>query len=624
MRGRFALAVHGQQKFHLGVVVALVAEVHHKRLFGRHVAVCVERVAERHVGVLDGHKRGFLGIHLQVQADLVAGVSPCAQQAGRHLDGFARVHLAVHTRVAIHLVVHLETGEEHLRFALYVGHQPREIAVQVGQVGHQHVVRSTILHHHQGRNGPGKQRCRHGRAAIDGIFSTGHRADNQRARRLHLVVDAKHGCRVFHPAHLQTDVTTRVDRAVRIVVAERRQVSESIPGRLRTKHAIIGSRIRQSAHKKIINLLTVISGRGHKHRGDVGILQRLHFRFRKATSPKTHADDIGAPSGGIVDAFHDGGHIAPSIVVHHLDRHNQCARVGADDAQPIIRRSGNAGAVGAMAVSVVHFVVVVHEVPPVDVVHKAVSIVVIAVLSPGLEFVGPNVVLQIGMGDVHAGIQDGNDRPFVVDNRFVPQRIDVERLYPPLLPIQRILPRVGADHLARAIGRKRRHGRHGLHRSPFGQESVDVHMVVRLGPLHLVEGGQFLHEHTNGIGTFRLNLYVINLVEVVLLHHRTVWSLRPAERGAMLLCRKQFVHPCCAVSDKHIVDGSPRRRLEASLACPSNRHRRSVLELHQHLTCYKIVFPGVLNTIYPPPHSHGSPEAAALARQLYPPPWRAT
>ena len=133
------------------------------------------------------------------------------------------------------------------------------------------------------------------------------------------------------------------------------------------------------------------------------------------------------------------------------------------------------------------------------------------------------------MCDVNTRIENSNNRALVADNRLVPQRVDIESAYAPLLRVKRILPRVGTNHTGFSLAAifARRNDRRS-HRQPLGHSAGYVHTVVRLGPLHLVERRERLHKHSHRVGALRHYLHMKYLVEIVLLHCGAIHSLNLA------------------------------------------------------------------------------------------------
>src|SRR5262249_11241305 len=77
-------------------------------------------------------------------------------------------------------------------------------------------------------------------------------------------------------------------------------------------------------------------------------------------------------------------------------------------AQAVVSQGADgAGDVGAVAVVVEDVAVVVDEIPAVHVVHVAVAVVVDAIAGD-LAGVAPHVRRQVGVGVVHAGVDDGD------------------------------------------------------------------------------------------------------------------------------------------------------------------------------------------------------------------------
>ena len=87
-----------------------------------------------------------------------------------------------------------------------------------------------------------------------------------------------------------------------------------------------------------------------------------------------------------------------------------------------------------MHVEVVYLVSLVHEVPAVNVVIKAVVVVIVVVGS--LAGVGPDIVFQVGVFNIHASVKDSDNGAFgVVVLVGVPELVNIGGLYSPLVDI---------------------------------------------------------------------------------------------------------------------------------------------------------------------------------------------
>ncbi len=99
---------------------------------------------------------------------------------------------------------------------------------------------------------------------------------------------------------------------------------------------------------------------------------------------------------------------AASVGVEKSERHDAALPRDSGNAQAVVADGGNgSGDVGAVRVGVGGVVVFAEEVPAVDVIDVSVAIVIDAVEF--FQGVDPDVRGEIGMGDIHAGIDDADD-----------------------------------------------------------------------------------------------------------------------------------------------------------------------------------------------------------------------
>ena len=154
----------------------------------------------------------------------------------------------------------------------------------------------------------------------------------------------------------------------------------------------------------------------------ISLSQGLFLGNGVGISSETHADDISTIGHGIVDALDDGGHVARSVALHHGDGHDEGVGVGTGDADAVVaHRSCNAGAVGAVSVPVAQASGLVHKVVAVQVVGITVAVVVHLLFALALVCIGPDVVHQVRVRDVHTRVEDGDDGALAADNRLLPQ-----------------------------------------------------------------------------------------------------------------------------------------------------------------------------------------------------------
>ena len=171
-----------------------------------------------------------------------------------------------------------------------------------------------------------------------------------------------------------------------------------------------------------INTAAVIASGGNNDGSHIGFGEGLLVSDGIGAAADTHADDIGAVGCGIVDALDDGGDVTGSVALDDGDGHDIGIRVGTRYADAVVAHSGSdAGTVGAMAVVIAHAGTIVDKVPAVNIVLEAVVIVVSILGTCGLERVGPNVVGQVGMLDIHARVDDSDDGALGRDFIHCPQ-----------------------------------------------------------------------------------------------------------------------------------------------------------------------------------------------------------
>ena len=78
---------------------------------------------------------------------------------------------------------------------------------------------------------------------------------------------------------------------------------------------------------------------------------------------------------------------------------------------------------GAVTIPVTEACGLVHKVPAVEVVLKTVGIVVLTLGTIGFGFVGPDIILQIGMFNIHTGIKNSNHRTFVGNRLLLLEKV---------------------------------------------------------------------------------------------------------------------------------------------------------------------------------------------------------
>ena len=152
---------------------------------------------------------------------------------------------------------------------------------------------------------------------------------------------------------------------------------------------------------------TVVAGSGHQHAAGVGRLQRVLHGDGGGAAAEGHVDDVRAVVVGVEDALGDLGLVEEAAGHARLDGHELHVVGQTHHADVVVGGGDDAGHVGAVAV-VVHAAVASRlQIHAVDVVDVAVAVVVDAVAGDLLG-VDPDVVLEILVGVVHAGVDDGH------------------------------------------------------------------------------------------------------------------------------------------------------------------------------------------------------------------------
>ena len=175
--------------------------------------------------------------------------------------------------------------------------------------------------------------------------------------------------------------------------------------------------------------------------------------------------------GGVFNTLDDGCNVTRSVALHHRYRHDECSRIGTDDADVIVGSSGNTSTVGSVHVVVTNLRRLVDEVPTVHVACKTIIVVVVTLYAILLFLVGPDVVLQVRVGNINTRVKDGDDGATAIDDGLVPQFLDAIAVESPLLS------QIGVAAIA-------------VSNMLFCH---DVHFVVRLGKLDFLKGCQALH-----------------------------------------------------------------------------------------------------------------------------------
>ena len=151
----------------------------------------------------------------------------------------------------------------------------------------------------------------------------------------------------------------------------------------------------------------VVAGGGHQHAAGVGRLQRVLHGDGGGAAAEGHVDDVRAVVVGVEDALGDLGLVEEAAGHARLDGHELHVVGKTHHADVVVGSGDDAGHMGAVAV-VVHAAVASRlQIHAVDVVDAAVAVVIDAVAGDLLG-VDPDVVLEILVGVVHAGVDDGH------------------------------------------------------------------------------------------------------------------------------------------------------------------------------------------------------------------------
>ena len=117
------------------------------------------------------------------------------------------------------------------------------------------------------------------------------------------------------------------------------------------------------------------------------------------------------------------------------------------------------------------------------VISKAIVIIVFAFSTFQFCNIGPDIVLQVGMLNIHTRIQNGNNGALICNGFLLPKEVQLQLAMPPLLILQWVV--------SFAIARNR------------FIRSEGIHHIVRFGIFHFIQSLQFLnrliHVHLLGI-----------------------------------------------------------------------------------------------------------------------------
>ena len=136
-----------------------------------------------------------------------------------------------------------------------------------------------------------------------------------------------------------------------------------------------------------------------------GVLERL---FIAAAAPGV-VHHPSAHERGVFDGGDGVGGVAAAAVIEKFERHDAHLPADAGHADAVVALGADgAGAMRAVVMVVHRIAIKIREVVAVEVVHEAVVVIVDAVAR---DFAGvdPDVVGQVGMGVIHAGVDDGDD-----------------------------------------------------------------------------------------------------------------------------------------------------------------------------------------------------------------------
>ena len=179
-----------------------------------------------------------------------------------------------------------------------------------------------------------------------------------------------------------------------------------------------GDDVREIEPRRIVRIrvvvLEAVSGRRDEERA---VRIRIRNRILEGLGEVLPAPRVVRNDGAHARRVEDRADcvVCGSLAVRadELQRHDLDVPVDADDARPVVAdRSDRPGDVRPVAVVVGRVIVVVHEVPAMDVVDVAVGIVVDPVVFAawaGLSRIGPDVCGEIGVVPVHARVDHRND-----------------------------------------------------------------------------------------------------------------------------------------------------------------------------------------------------------------------
>ena len=194
----------------------------------------------------------------------------------------------------------------------------------------------------------------------------------------------------------------------------------------------------------------------------------------------------------------------------------------------------------------------------------AVVVVVFKVGAVRLLLVGPDIVLQVGVVDVHTSVENGNHWSLGISQGHIPQRRQIDGGRCPLLAVERLA------HIGGRIGSR--------------TVSRDKCQVVGLSILHLAHFLEHLHSFVNMLHLGGIETQAIELAQVRFFHHSAIGGFRTPRlsRGDGARERHQFFSFSHAESVHHKVNGTHGRSLELALHL-LHTHTVASLEFHNHL-----------------------------------------
>ena len=231
--------------------------------------------------------------------------------------------------------------------------------------------------------------CCHGSSAPGSVAVAGDGADHLVTGGVDFVLNAVEGRYVpvgeagFHTVGVHAHNTDDIAQCCRIS---------------RQREIVIGQFIRFS----------VVTCCGNQHAAGVGSLQRILHQNGGCTAAEGHVDDIRAVFVGVADRFCNITVVEIAACHTGLDGHNGSVVSNTNNTNVVVGGGDDTGNMGTVTLIVHGAASVCHSIVAVVVIHIAVAIIIPAVIR---DFTGvdPDVILQILVGIVHTGIDNGND-----------------------------------------------------------------------------------------------------------------------------------------------------------------------------------------------------------------------